>query len=202
MGMDMATVDAPAGLTPYGELLSTKLCCIATNPTQANGLGHMVGYAGTTLNTPVGQLMAVAAEETGAAGSIMGGIVGLFDSDFDPVKYLAAATTGDGTIAGYALVADDFRQLYIAQEDGDTSSMQIADMGLNVDCVGVTVDTTTGRSKMELDSNTVANTATLALKIHGPHPHDTISSDGSAGTNCRFIVSINSAWYSTAVIGV
>lgn len=202
MGMDMATTDAPSGLTPYGELLGTKLCCIATNPTPAHGLGSAVEYAGTTLSTPVGQLMSVVSELTGAVGSMMGVIVGLFDEDFDPVKTIAAAETGNSTIAGYALVAVDPAQLYIAQEDGAASSMQIADMGLNVDCIGETVDTSTGRSKMELDSSTVAATNTLAFKIHGPHPHDTISSDGAAGTHCRFIVSLNSAWYSTAVVGV
>lgn len=202
MGMDMATVDAPTGLTVYGELLSTKLCCIVTNPTPALGLGHLMEYSGTTLSTPVGQLMSVMVEETGAVGSIMGGLVGLFDENFDPVKYIAAAEAGNSTIAGYALIADDPRQHYVIQEDGDTSSMEIANMGLNVDCVGVTVDTTTGRSKMELDSSTVAATNTLALKIHGPHPHDTISAAGAAGNHCRFIVSVNAAWFSTAVVGV
>jgi len=201
MSMDQASTDAPTGLTPYGQVLSTQLCCIATNPTPAYYTGHMVEHGGTTLSTPMGQLVSVAVEETGAAQSIFGVIIALYDSDYDPVKYLAAATTGDGTIAGYALVADHPRQLFVAQEDGDTSSMQIANMGLNVDCTGVTGSTSTGRSYMELDSDTVANTATLALKILGPHPHDTISAAGAAANHCRFIVQINSAWADFNIAG-
>lgn len=202
MGVNLASTDAAFGLKPYGPILSTQLCVIATNPTPAYYAGHMVEHAGTTLATPYGQMTSVAVEETGAAGSIMGAILALFDSDYDPVKYIAASTTGDSTIAGYALVADHPKQLYTIQEDGDTSSLVIANMGLCADCTGVTGTTSTGQSLMELDSDTIATTNTLALRVLKPHPDDTISSAGAAGTYCRFIVQINSAWNAANIDGV
>ena len=173
--MDMATVDAPSGLTPYGRILNTSLCCIAASPTPAHYVGHMVEHAGTSLSTPVGQLVSVITEAEGGSKSIYGVILALYDEDMDPVKYIAASEAGNSTIAGYALVADDPNQLYIIQDDGDSSSIQIADMGLNADCTGLTGSTSTGRSYMELDSDTITTTLTLALKVHAPHPHDTIS---------------------------
>ena len=93
-------------------------------------------------------------------------------------------------------------QRYLVQEDGDTSSLQVADIGLNVDGVGTTGSTTTGRSLMEIDSDSAATTNTLAWKIVGIHPDDTISAAGAAGNHARFIVMPNSSHLAANVVGV
>jgi len=136
-------------------------------------------------------------EETGAATSILGVCLATFDHNFDPCYYIPITTTGNSVIAGYALIADHPDQEYVIQEDGATSSIQVADMGLNADCVLTHAITASDNyhSNYELDSNTVNTTSTLALKIIGVHPEDSISSAGAAGNHCRFIVKVNASYF-------
>ena len=200
---DMASTNAPFGLKPWGNVKSANLYAIATAPGAAIYHGDLVEAAGTALSTPHGYMQSCAVEETGAAGSLLGGILALFDEDMDPCLYIASGEAGDGTIAGYALVADDPNQEYVAQEDGDTSSLQAADVGQNIDMVHTeSGDTGTGLSGMELDSDTAAGTATLGFKILKPHPEDSISAAGAAGNHCRFIIKMNAAYRGSNTAGV
>lgn len=200
---DYATTDAPFGLKPWGNVISAHLYAIATAPGAAIYHGDLVEAAGAVLATPIGSLQSIAVEETGAAGSLLGGILALYDEHMDPCLYIASSEAGNGTIAGYALVADSPDQEYIAAEDGDTSSLQAADIGLNIDMVSTASgSTSSGQGAMELDSDTVANTVTLGLKLLGVHPDDTISAAGAAGNHCRFIVKINTAHRGDGIVGV
>lgn len=201
---DMASVDAPFGLQVCEPFRGAHMYAIQTTPTTKIFHGDLVELAGNTLLTPhFGNLSEVVVEETGAAGSLVGGVIGLFDEDMTPVSHFLTTDTGNGTIAGYALVADDPLQEYWIQEDGVASSVVAANVGLNAEAISTHEgSSTTGRSKMELDSSSVATTATLALKIVGVHPEDTISSDGSAGNHCRFKVLINSHAIAPNVVGV
>lgn len=194
-GPDLASTDAAFGFIPWGPVLSANIYAIVTNNAVAVYRGMLMEAVGEAVATPkMGVLAKAISEESGADGTIIGAVLAIYDYKMDPVKYLAAATTGNGTIAGYALIADHPGQLYLAQEDGDTSSIVVANIGLNVDAVGTAGDTNTGLSTMEIDSNSVNTTNTLALKLINIHPDDSISSAGAAGNHARFIVKLNSAY--------
>jgi hypothetical protein len=197
MGTDNATSDTPFGLVPYECVLGVHWYAIVTSNAVAMAIGDMVESVGEAVTTPLfGYLQKVITEETGAAGTIVGAVASLLDSDGFPVERIAVTTTGNSTIAGYAAVYDHPDQRYIIKEDGDSSSVVVANIGLNADAVSThaAVAGNSYKSKMELDSSTVANTATLALRILGIHPDDTIASSSAAGTHCRFIVKINPSY--------
>lgn len=195
----MGNSDRPFGLEPWGNILGTGLYAIATAYGTAVFNRDQVEHNGTSYATKYGGAVPGAAvEETGAAGSLLGSVLAVFDHNMDPLYYLPASTTGDGVVAGYVLVADHPMQKFLIQEDGDTTPVAAASIGLNADCISThTGDTNTGRSKMELDSDTVNTTSTLGVKIHEAHPDDTINS-----AYCRFIVSINSHHNGSNIDGV
>ena len=200
MGMNMAGTDAPFGLAPWGEVIHSSIYAVVTANAVAMAVGDLVEAVGDALTTAkYGTIQSCITEETGAAGSLIGAVLALFDHDGLPVNRIAVTTTGDSVVAGYALVADSPDQLYIAAEDGDTSSIQVADIGLNANMISTHAAAAGNnyRSKMEIDSNTIANTATLALKVLGVHPDDTISAAGAAGNHARFIVKIHTPYLGT-----
>lgn len=203
MGIDMASTDAAFGFQPWGEVLRANIYAIVTANATALGPGMLMEAVGAGLTTKhFGTIQSAISEEGGAAGSILGAVLACFDENYMPVSYIAATTTGDGTIAGYALIADHPQQMYIAQEDGDTSSLAVADIGLNVEAIGTGVSTTTGLSTMEIDSSSKNTTATIGMKLLGVHPDDTISADAAAGNHARFICMVNTAHLAPNVAGI
>lgn len=197
MGQDQSTWDYPFGLVPYEKLLGAHWYAIVTANAVAVHIGDMVEIVGVAVATPLyGVLQKVITEETGAAGTIAGAVVGLMDHTGFPTNYIAASTTGNGTIAGYALVADDPLQRFLVREDGDTTSIVLNDIGLNTEMISTqTPDASNGYlSKMELDSSEINTTATFAIKILGVHPDDTVNATNTAGRHSRFIVKIVSSY--------
>lgn len=193
---DQALIDMPDGFTPWGPILRARWYSVVTSNAVAIYHGVIVEYVGNTLVTPtMGSLPAVIPEEHGAVLTLVGVVIGIADHNFQPMLYMPVTTIGNAVIAGYVLVADHPDQVFVAQEDGDTSSIIAANIGLAADCIGVGGSTTTGRSAMEIDSNTIAATSTFALKVIGVHPEDTMNVGAAAGTNCRFLVTINSHIY-------
>lgn len=200
---DYTGVSAPFGFIPYGPVLRANWYALVTNIAVATYHGSVMELVGNTLVTPaMGSLPAAVSEETGAAGSIIGAVIGIMDHTFCPALYIPANATGNSVIAGYALIADHPDQMYVAAEDGVTSSLVAADMGLAIDAIGTTGSTVTGRSYMMLDSNTMATTATLAFLLIKPHPEDTFATANTAGQYTRFIVKINASAYGSAVAGL
>lgn len=200
-GPDHLLIDAPFGFIPYGPVIRAQMYSLVTNLAVATARGSLVETGGAALLTPkMGYLQQAVGEETGADGSIIGAVLAVFDHDMNPVSYLAAATVGDGVIAGYALVADSPDQLYLAQEDGDTSSLAAADVGNNVEAIGTTIDTTRGISLQEVDSSSKHTTSTLALKLMGFHPDDTLMAAAAAGGHARCIVKVNSAYLGNGAV--
>ena len=65
--------------------------------------------------------------------------------------------------------------------------MAVTDIGNNVDVIVGAGSTATGRSGMELDSNTAATTNTLVFRILQKDP----AIDNEIGTNCRWLVTGN-----------
>lgn len=200
---DMASIDCPTGFTPYGEVKGCNMYAVQTEPAADIFLGDMVVLAGNSLKTPhMGNILEVASGATAAAGVGLGVVLGCYDDTMAPVKYLDTADTGDGVIAGYVTVADCGAQKYIAQEDGVTSSIVAANMGLNVQAVSTHAgDDDNGISGMEIDSNTIATTVTHAFKLVAVHPEDTLSASGDAGNHCRFIVMLNNSGLAPNVVG-
>jgi hypothetical protein len=77
----------------------------------------------------------------------------------DSGRYHAASTEG------YVLVADDPDLLFEIQEDGVGGAMGAGAAGRNVDLVSGTGSTVTGWSGWELDSNTLATSNTVQMRI-------------------------------------
>jgi len=186
----MANNDAPFGFIPYGKLLSADWYPVASNYGTAIFVGDWVEITNTGLVCKVfdgDTRLGVEIDATGAAGDELGAVLAILDSNGDPLKYLPASTTGDGVVAGYVLVADHPLQEFLVQEDGASTPIAAASLGLNVAMISThSGSTTTGRSKQEIDSDSVATSNTLALRVVKSYKDDTV---GSA--NCRFIVQPN-----------
>ena len=186
----MANTDAPFGFKPYGDVLRANWYPIVTSNGTACFVGDLMGAVNTGLVCKVfdgDTRMSVISQYAGGAGDIMGVCLELMDSNGVPISYLPASTVGDGVVAGYALIADHPDQLFLAQEDGDTTPIAAASVGLNADAISThTGNTTTGLSKMEIDSDSVNTTNTLALRIVQSYKGDTV---GSAW--CRWVVIVN-----------
>jgi hypothetical protein len=191
---NQAAIDAPTGFQPWESVIQAHLYSVVTSCATAFFVGDLVKHAGASLLTPVhGYLMQVQQHAAGAAGLGLGAVLACFDHNYKPTGYIASGAVGNGTIAGYVLVSDSPHQLYIAQEDGDTGSMTVGDIGLNADAINTASgNVNTYISGMEIDSNTSASTATLALHIVGLHPEDTAASASTTtGNHARYIVQLN-----------
>ena len=96
--------------------------------------------------------------------------------------------------AMYLWVVDDPNVIFEVEEDGDTSSLQVTNIGSNADIVVGTGSTTTGLSGMAIDSSSVvATTAQLRLMrlAYRADGSNEASSDGSAGNTAIWEVIIN-----------
>ena len=116
---------------------------------------------------------------TGAA--ITGVVVGIepVRSDLSQ-KHLASADTG------YVLVADDPDLLFEVQEVTGGTALAVTNIGEHIDSVtAVDADTTTGRSKYEIDNAALAtgNTWIIEELVH--------KADNAVGEHAKWLVSAN-----------
>jgi len=89
-------------------------------------------------------------------------------------------------------VADNPDLIFEAQEDGDTTPIAVASIGLNASLISTSGgDTITGASGMQIDSSTASTTATLELKLLGvvARADNELITAGQANT--RWLVMIN-----------
>jgi len=181
------------GLQPWGPVLRTQLYAVQTAPTIHFFIGDAVQHGGTSLETKFGWLPIVEDGDIVATGDlILGAVLECFDEDMNPIAYIDVGRAGDGTIAGYVSIADHPDQLFVIQEDCTTTPIAVASSEMNVDMAIPALNQgteATGLSLAEIDSDTVAETITLMLKLHYAHPHDVIP--GTATYHTRWIVSIN-----------
>lgn len=199
MGIDMASKDAAFGFQPYGNVLRATLYAVITAPTIYVFHNDIVVHGGTIVSTPIGYLPAI--EDGSVPDSdthILGSVLEVFDEDMMPLAYISPSRAGNGTIAGYVLVADHPDQLFIAQEDGEANAIDLAEAGQNIDLIAGTLclgDTNTGVSLMELDSDSAATTAALQFRLIKPHEDDTPADD----TNhyARWIVAVNEHFFNS-----
>lgn len=131
---------------------------------------------------------AVTRATAASAGRITGVVVGIANDDTLPASndmlemgYRPAST------AGYVLVCDDPHVLYEIQEDSDTSTLAVTNIGMNADLIAAAGSTYTRRSGFMLDSSTAATTATLQLRIIELAQRP----DNEVGTNAKWLVAIN-----------
>jgi hypothetical protein len=204
MGNDMSSVDAAFGFIPYGDVLRVQRYAVNTAPTINIAPGDLLTAGGAVVSTPKGYLMDVddAAVMDGTAG-ILGAVVAVEDEDGAPLSYMAAGRVGNSTIAGYVMIADHPMQLFLAQEDGATNAIDLDEGSMNANAVSATLaapNTDTGRSTMEIDSDSAATTAALNIKLIAPHPDDTPADDTNC--HCRWICQINEHYYGDTMAGV
>lgn len=172
----MPNVDAAKGFVPVRHLSGApyngqfELFLVPSSDGTAIFVGDLVKVAGSA----------------GAAGTVVAGM----DCEGMPTAIIASAgTTGQdllGAVRGFlvdptnlalkhraastnrvAMVVTDPTVVYEVQEDAVGSNIAAADIGLNVPYTTTAGNSTTGVSKMEIDSSAVATTNTLPVKILG-----------------------------------
>jgi hypothetical protein len=191
----MANTDAPHGFQVSGPLLHTGLYAVPTAPTIAFYHGDMVQGSNTFIactqgngSLPEVYDAAVISTTEGATRPLYGAVIAIFDENMFPVARIVPGEVGDGTVAGYLLIADDPSQEFEAQSDG---AILAANMDLNHEITVVALNagnSYTGISTMEIASAGSAVTATIPLRIlRQAYP----SLDVITAAGCRFIVKIN-----------
>lgn len=186
----MPNTDSPFGLKPvrYRSGAPYNGACnryyIASGEAYNLFIGDPVALSGTgdAFGVP-GIVRATAGAGSSAGDGPVGVVVGFENLTSDN---LSRSYRPSGT-AGYVLVADDPNLEYEIQEDSDTATLAVTDIGLNANFIIGTGNTYTGTSAVELDSNTAAVTATLDMRILGliERPNNEI------GTNAKWRVALN-----------
>jgi hypothetical protein len=187
----MANVDKAFGLRPLGNLSAT---------------GAQKQYAYEIEDNQSGAIF------QGDLVTLDGGYVVKYDSTlhtvalgvFNGVQYVDP-TSGKPTFKNFypgsvnittgvisASVVDDPNQLFLIQADEDVVQ---ADVGLNANIAYTAGSTTTGVSGTELDSSTIANTATLVLKVVGFYD---APNNIRAENHVDVVVKINAHMYGSA----
>jgi hypothetical protein len=143
-----AATDSPNGFWPHGPLLS-------------------MGYYA----------------KDSAAAAIYPGDVVVLEADGALAPAAANASTAIiGVAAAYSAVStadtipvyDHPDQLFVGQDDNDTTALSSVDVGANVNLVATSGNTLTLRSRMEIDSSTAATTTTnLGIRLISLHPMET-----------------------------
>lgn len=164
----MANVNKVNGFRPVSSLTGAPYSgavtryCVAAADSTILCVGDLVKLAGTTGTGDYAGIRGVT--RAAASDAIIGPVVG-FDisvTNLDTPQVRAASTQRG------VWVADDPNAFYVAQEDGDTTPIALADVGLNVNFIVAAGSTITGASGMQIDSNTVSTTSTLPLKLIAP----------------------------------
>ena len=197
--------DKPSGFTVWGKLLRARLYMVHTAPTIHVFHGDAVIHGGAVVISEHGGINIIedSAVPDGAAG-LLGAVTCVMDHDMNPVSHIVALTVGDGIAAGYVMVADHPDQEFIGQEDCVTNPIALAEGGMNANIQSPTIclgDVKTGLSRQEIESESALHTAALQVKLHHPHPEDTIP--GTEGTNHpRWIVTMNEHFYGDSIAGL
>ena len=186
----MANKDAPFGFIPAGNAYGAphsggvRRYYIGTGDGNNLFIGDPVALSGSGAadGTP-GIVRATAGAGSSAGDGPVGVVVGFENLTSDNLS----RTYRPGTTAMYVLVNDDPNTIYMIQEDSDSSTLGVTEIGLNANFVIGTGNTTTGASAVELDSNTAANTATLDCRIIGLLKRP----DNEIGANAIWLVKLN-----------
>ena len=143
----MANVDAPNGFRVTKKNEPLTLYPVDSSNSTAIFKGDLVKLEADGNIAPA---------EAGAGNVVVGVAVGLQDSNGKALEYLPAST------AGYALVADDPRCLFVVQADSGTS-VAASDVGATADHVAGAGSTISGDSAHELDSSDIGTGGQLQI---------------------------------------
>ena len=194
----MANKDAPFGFRPTKMLggapfngSQTEYCIASTYNT------NIFSGDAVELHTD-GTVTIAAAGQT----NILGVFNGCFYTDSTGApnwsKYWPASTTSTDAVA---FVVDDPNVLFEAQEDStDIGASWPANRGSNANFVSTHAGSTkTGRSKQELDSDTItAATANFRIVELSKDPDNS----DTASANCNFLVRVNEGLYYDNAAGI
>jgi hypothetical protein len=191
MAVDVGNTNAPMGLRPVGTLGSAgytgrvQTFATHTSDTTAIGIGDAV-FVGTTASAD-GQLM-VSRFTTGASTAIVGAVVGIVP-DFSNL----ALAYRLGSTSTKVLVDTDPNTIYEIADSStaQTTSLAVADVGLNILLASGTIDTSTGNSRTVLGT-TVGTTTTMDCKLLGLSP----KVGNLVGDYAKYQVKINRHLYS------
>jgi len=159
----MANVDKAFGLKPLGNLSATgaqKQYGYNIDDNQAGAI-----FQGDLVTIVNGYVVKFLPATHAAALGVFNGCSYVDPTTGKPIfsnYYPGSVNITQGVIQ--ADVIDDPNQLFIIQAD---ASVVQANIGKNADVIGSGGSTITGVSTMELNSNTIADTAALNLKIVG-----------------------------------
>jgi hypothetical protein len=191
----MANVDKAFGLKPLGNLSATgaqKQYGYNIDDSQAGAI-----FQGDLVTIVNGSVVKFLPATHAAALGVFNGCNYVDPTTGKPIfsnYYPGSVNITQGVIQ--ADVIDDPNQLFIIQAD---ASVVQANIGKNADVIGSGGSTITGVSTMELNSNTIADTAALNLKIVGFYNVP----DNEPGAFAVVVVKINEHLYgSTGVKAV
>lgn len=191
------------GFHIWEHLLRARMYAIMTAPVINICCSDLVGAdtVGGLVTAKMGLLTLIqdAAVLTATPGDeffLLGSVQAVFDENMNPIQYMPAAYVGDGTAAGYALVADHPDQQFMAVVD---TALSAADLDLYYSFSGTALYAPNTYTKMSAQYITVsgaATTVTIPLRLIGQsHPQD----DSSALAGCRMICQIQSACHQYGV---
>jgi hypothetical protein len=184
----MANINFPRGLQPYGNLLQVTEYTLASGLAQDLFIWDPVVVLGTDRNVTIAT--------AGTGNAISGVIVGIYDLDKVPLQTWESGHTG----IGFLLVADDPRQLFIAQGDGAVSFLDIDDSNGNVNLVAGAGSTVNFLSGWEInDSDTGGSTANDQIRLIRPNQVE----ENTVGiANADWLFRINNHTANAGIVGV
>ncbi len=144
------------------------------------------GSTGSSENEPSGLCSVVQT----AAGSIpVYGVVASFEPNRDNLSLQYRPVS----VLRYVNLIVDPTVVFVIEEDGAGTPLALASIGLNADIVVGTGNTTTGRSAMQLNSDSQATTIGLPLKVLGLYQaaNNNARVGNSAAPLCQWEVLIN-----------
>ncbi len=184
----MANVDKAFGLRPLGNLSATGAQKQYGYEIADNQSGAI--YQGDLVTLSSGYVVKYDSSLHTAALGVFNGCYYTDPTTGKPTWknfYPGSVNITSGVIT--ADVLDDPNQLYLIQADEDVVQ---ADIGLNANIAYAAGSSTTGVSGTELDSSTIANTATLVLKVVGFY---NAPGNERAVNNVDVVVKINTHLY-------
>ena len=194
----MANVNAPTGMSPVKSIVAatyngaTNTYYIPSSDTNAYYIGDLVkSYAGADTN-------GIPRVQPAAAGNTCRGvIVGVYVTGPNaPASLLGAALALENTYIPatktkdyYVMVCDDPNAIFEIQADAVTAANLVAaNMNKNANFIVAAPSSPYQQSATVLDSNSIATTQALPLRIMGLSP---LAINNAFGIYCRLLVKFN-----------
>jgi hypothetical protein len=191
----MAKTSAPFGFKPWENVLRARWYAVQTAPTINIMVQDLVcaGVIGI-INKKFGLLLIVEDANIipatpGDASLILGSVLECADENMDPISYIAAGRVGDGTTAGFVLVADHPDQTFQAEIDAAVTAANL-DLHYEIGSPSLSAgNTTTGLSKQYIVTSGANTTNTIPLILF----KQAKESEDTTAAYANMVCGINSA---------